>query len=301
MDVRVAIDTPALLGESPLWHPEQQALWYCDIPARRMHRFHPASGAMAHWDFHSDVGSFAPAPRRQLHRRPARRHLALRSGERRAQPARRRALRHDRGALQRRQVRPGRALLGRLDRRAASARTRRPLVLSRRHPRAAPVRDHDQQRPGVEPRRTHHVLGRHPRARRLGVRLRAAQRRHDRPARVRAVRSASRRMDWLDTAAGPTAPRSTSRAATGSRCTKARACCACRPPASCSPRSSFRRAARPCPASATDDLKTVYVTSASLGAAARRARRVSACGLHLRLPGRRAGPAGSLHGLGLAA
>jgi len=62
MDVRVAIYTPALLGESPLWHPEQQALWYCDIPARRMHRFHPVSCATAHWDFHSDVGSFAPAP-----------------------------------------------------------------------------------------------------------------------------------------------------------------------------------------------------------------------------------------------
>jgi len=60
MDVRVAIDTPALLGEGPVWHPEQQALWYCDIPARRMNRFHPSSGAMAHWDFHCDVGSFAP-------------------------------------------------------------------------------------------------------------------------------------------------------------------------------------------------------------------------------------------------
>jgi sugar lactone lactonase YvrE len=60
MDVRVAIDTPALLGEGPVWHPEQQALWYCDIPARRMVRFHPASGAIAHWDFHCDVGSFAP-------------------------------------------------------------------------------------------------------------------------------------------------------------------------------------------------------------------------------------------------
>jgi sugar lactone lactonase YvrE len=61
MDVRVAIDTPALLGEGPLWLAEQQALWYCDIPARRINRFHPASGALAHWDFHSDVGSFAPA------------------------------------------------------------------------------------------------------------------------------------------------------------------------------------------------------------------------------------------------
>ena len=45
MDARVAIDIPALLGEGPLWHPEQQALWYCDIPARRINRFHPASGA----------------------------------------------------------------------------------------------------------------------------------------------------------------------------------------------------------------------------------------------------------------
>ena len=60
MDVRVAIDTPALLGESPVWHPDQQALWYSDIPARRLHRFHPASGARAQWDFHTDVGSFAP-------------------------------------------------------------------------------------------------------------------------------------------------------------------------------------------------------------------------------------------------
>jgi sugar lactone lactonase YvrE len=60
MDVRVAIDSPALLGEGPVWHHEQQALWYCDIPARRMHRFHPASGTIAHWEFHSDVGSFAP-------------------------------------------------------------------------------------------------------------------------------------------------------------------------------------------------------------------------------------------------
>jgi sugar lactone lactonase YvrE len=58
--VRVAIDQAALLGEGPVWHIEQQSLWYCDIPGRRLHRFHPASGASAHWDFHTDVGSFAP-------------------------------------------------------------------------------------------------------------------------------------------------------------------------------------------------------------------------------------------------
>lgn len=60
-DVAVAIDTPALLGEGPVWLAEQQALWYCDIPARRLHRFDPASGTLTHLEFHTDIGSFAPA------------------------------------------------------------------------------------------------------------------------------------------------------------------------------------------------------------------------------------------------
>ena len=37
-DVRVALESPALLGEGPVWHAGEQALWYCDIPARRIHR-----------------------------------------------------------------------------------------------------------------------------------------------------------------------------------------------------------------------------------------------------------------------
>lgn len=58
-DVRVAIDTPALLGESPVWHAAEQALWYCDIAGHRLHRFVPATGACSRWDFHTDVGSVA--------------------------------------------------------------------------------------------------------------------------------------------------------------------------------------------------------------------------------------------------
>ena len=58
--VRVAVAAPALLGEGPMWLPDQQALWYCDIPARRLHRFHPATNESRHWDFHTDVGSGAP-------------------------------------------------------------------------------------------------------------------------------------------------------------------------------------------------------------------------------------------------
>ena len=59
-EVIVAIDAPALLGEGPVWLPEQQALWYCDIPARRLNCFDPATGALAHAEFHTDIGSFAP-------------------------------------------------------------------------------------------------------------------------------------------------------------------------------------------------------------------------------------------------
>lgn len=59
-DVRVAIAAPALLGESPVWHTREQALYYCDIPGRRLHRFDPHSGESKHWDFHSEVASLAP-------------------------------------------------------------------------------------------------------------------------------------------------------------------------------------------------------------------------------------------------
>ena len=79
-DVRVAVDRPALLGEGPVWHVGQQALWYCDIPARRMLRFDPASGALTHHEFHTDVGSFAPA-------RDGRFIVALRDGLWRFDPA----------------------------------------------------------------------------------------------------------------------------------------------------------------------------------------------------------------------
>ena len=37
------------VGESPVWRPEEQALYWVDIPARHIHRFHPASGARQRW------------------------------------------------------------------------------------------------------------------------------------------------------------------------------------------------------------------------------------------------------------
>lgn len=55
-----AVSAPALLGESPLWHPQEQVLYYCDIPGHRLHRLDPASGAAQAWDFDTDVGCCAP-------------------------------------------------------------------------------------------------------------------------------------------------------------------------------------------------------------------------------------------------
>lgn len=57
---QVAVATPALLGESPFWHPAEQCLYYCDIPAGRLHRWHPASRQSAQWQFDSEVASCAP-------------------------------------------------------------------------------------------------------------------------------------------------------------------------------------------------------------------------------------------------
>lgn len=59
-DVRVAVAAAARLGESPMWHPGERALYYCDIPGHQLLRFDPASGELRHWQFDTDVASLAP-------------------------------------------------------------------------------------------------------------------------------------------------------------------------------------------------------------------------------------------------
>ncbi|MEO8059816.1 MAG: SMP-30/gluconolactonase/LRE family protein [Burkholderiales bacterium] len=58
--IRVAVAAPALLGESPLWHPGEQVLYYCDIPGRSLQRFDPATQALAQWSFEAEPASLAP-------------------------------------------------------------------------------------------------------------------------------------------------------------------------------------------------------------------------------------------------
>jgi len=57
----IALDAPAsLLGESPLWHPTEQVLYWCDIPGHALNRFDPVTSHHDRWQFDTDVASCAP-------------------------------------------------------------------------------------------------------------------------------------------------------------------------------------------------------------------------------------------------
>jgi sugar lactone lactonase YvrE len=58
-EVEVLCDTPMLLGESPLWHPDEAALYWVDIAGLAIHRFHPQSGAHRTWPLPSEPGCIA--------------------------------------------------------------------------------------------------------------------------------------------------------------------------------------------------------------------------------------------------
>ena len=75
-----AVSEPMLLGESPLWHPDENALYWCDIAGHALHRLDPASGERASWPFPDEVACCAPAVEGGLL-------LALRSGIFRFDPA----------------------------------------------------------------------------------------------------------------------------------------------------------------------------------------------------------------------
>lgn len=47
------------VGESPLWHPGDQALYWTDIPARRLWRYTPADGQACQWELPEMAGCIA--------------------------------------------------------------------------------------------------------------------------------------------------------------------------------------------------------------------------------------------------
>lgn len=53
---------PSQLGESPFWHPDEAALYWCDIAGRALQRFVPASGEHRRWALDAEPGCCAPLP-----------------------------------------------------------------------------------------------------------------------------------------------------------------------------------------------------------------------------------------------
>lgn len=57
--IAVAYDEVMQTGECPLWHPQEQALYWVDIPAFTVHRLDPASGAHRAWKLDSEPATLA--------------------------------------------------------------------------------------------------------------------------------------------------------------------------------------------------------------------------------------------------
>jgi len=51
----------AILGEGPHWSATEQALWFVDIKAPAIHRYHPATGAQQSWPAPERIGFLLPA------------------------------------------------------------------------------------------------------------------------------------------------------------------------------------------------------------------------------------------------
>ena len=56
-EVRLAVDAKCTVGESPVWSAAEQALYWVDILAPAVHRWHPASGTRCSWPMPAAVGS----------------------------------------------------------------------------------------------------------------------------------------------------------------------------------------------------------------------------------------------------
>ena len=51
---------PSLLGESPVWHPHEQVLYWSDIPGMQLHRWDPNCQKHHSWAMDSETGCLAP-------------------------------------------------------------------------------------------------------------------------------------------------------------------------------------------------------------------------------------------------
>ncbi len=61
MTWQTVLTQPFELGESPFWHPDEQQLYWVDIPARQIHRANVFMGTFESWAMPSEPGCIAPA------------------------------------------------------------------------------------------------------------------------------------------------------------------------------------------------------------------------------------------------
>ncbi len=61
MTWQTVVTQPSGLGESPFWHPDEQMLYWIDIPGRQIHRLNVFMGSVQSWLMPSEPGSIAPA------------------------------------------------------------------------------------------------------------------------------------------------------------------------------------------------------------------------------------------------
>ena len=60
MNAELVLDARNAVGESPVWLASEQALYWVDIPARKLYRWQAASGRVDHWAAPEMVGCIAP-------------------------------------------------------------------------------------------------------------------------------------------------------------------------------------------------------------------------------------------------
>jgi sugar lactone lactonase YvrE len=62
-DIQAAHATPSLLGECPVWHPDESALYWIDIPGKAVRRLNPGTGDYQTWNVPSEPGCLARTTR----------------------------------------------------------------------------------------------------------------------------------------------------------------------------------------------------------------------------------------------
>lgn len=61
MTWKTLVAPPSELRESPFWHPDEQMLYWVDIPARQIHRANVFMGTVRSWSMSTEPGCIAPA------------------------------------------------------------------------------------------------------------------------------------------------------------------------------------------------------------------------------------------------